>query len=565
MSETKIRSSKQLYIDAALDLQTQKMINVVDPTANQDAATKKYVDDAVSGVVAAADAMVYKGTIGTGGTYTIAAFNALVIYNAGWTFRIIEAGTIKGVACEIGDIAIALYDRASGGVNGDWTFAQNNIDGAVIKADYTANSILASNAASSPAAVTVAEQTFVGRKTGGNIAALTPAEARTILNVADAATANAKATGAEIDTGTDDVKFATPKAIRDSGLLSGAVAGELNALTDKATPVDADVIMIEDSAASYGKKKLTIANLKAVLTTVYNALYEKVANKDATGGYVGLTLFKINFKNAANSFTSFFTNANTAARTYTFADRDGTIADNTDITAAKARGNHTGTQTAATISDFAAAALAAAPAETVTTIGNLIGTTAAAKATPVDADELGFSDSAAAGVLKSMTFANLKAFLVTYFNTLYNNYIHPHHSGDVVSVNDGATTIQANVVSNTKLADMATQTFKGRNTAATGDPEDLSITTVKTMLGLNTENQSSRVYRASLARVDATSHTITVANFISNSEEVFRNGILLDNLGNDYSLSYVANVIEIILVTGLATDEKLRMNYSYSV
>lgn len=55
-------------------------------------------------------------------------------------------------------------------------------------------------------------------------------------------------------------------------------------------------------------------------------LFQTLANKDATGGYAGLTLFKINFKNAANTFTSFFTNANTASRTYTFPDQDGTVA-----------------------------------------------------------------------------------------------------------------------------------------------------------------------------------------------------------------------------------------------
>lgn len=58
---------------------------------------------------------------------------------------------------------------------------------------------------------------------------------------------------------------------------------------------------------------------------------ENVANKDASGGYVGLTLLKINFKNVLNTFTSFFTNSNTASRTYTFRDRDGTIADQTAI------------------------------------------------------------------------------------------------------------------------------------------------------------------------------------------------------------------------------------------
>ena len=50
--------------------------------------------------------------------------------------------------------------------------------------------------------------------------------------------------------------------------------------------------------------------------------YEVTTNKDASNGYAGLTLFKINFKNALNTFTSFFTNTNTASRTYTFKDAD---------------------------------------------------------------------------------------------------------------------------------------------------------------------------------------------------------------------------------------------------
>lgn len=60
-------------------------------------------------------------------------------------------------------------------------------------------------------------------------------------------------------------------------------------------------------------------------------LKQNLSLKDATGGYVGLTLFKINFKNALNTFTSFLTNSNTAARTYTFPDKDGTVAMTSDI------------------------------------------------------------------------------------------------------------------------------------------------------------------------------------------------------------------------------------------
>lgn len=59
--------------------------------------------------------------------------------------------------------------------------------------------------------------------------------------------------------------------------------------------------------------------------------YQPLSEKDASNGYVGLTLLKINFKNALNTFTSYFTNSNTASRTYTFQNRDGTIADLTDL------------------------------------------------------------------------------------------------------------------------------------------------------------------------------------------------------------------------------------------
>lgn len=44
---------------------------------------------------------------------------------------------------------------------------------------------------------------------------------------------------------------------------------------------------------------------------------------------------------------------------------------------------------------------------------------ATSKATPVDADEVGLIDSAASNVLKRLTWANLKATLKTYFDTLY--------------------------------------------------------------------------------------------------------------------------------------------------
>jgi len=56
-----------------------------------------------------------------------------------------------------------------------------DVIGFVPKSLFDANTILAANTDNTPAAVTVAEQRILGRKTGGNIAALTAAEVNAIL------------------------------------------------------------------------------------------------------------------------------------------------------------------------------------------------------------------------------------------------------------------------------------------------------------------------------------------------------------------------------------------------
>jgi hypothetical protein len=74
------------------------------------------------------------------------------------------------------------------------------------------------------------------------------------------------------------------------------------------------------------------AQITALTTTVSGK--ESSSNKDSSGGYVGLTLWKINFRNAANSFTSFLVNTATAARTYTFPNKDITVAGLDDVAGA---------------------------------------------------------------------------------------------------------------------------------------------------------------------------------------------------------------------------------------
>lgn len=103
----------------------------------------KTVMDAVNGLIAANDAMVFKGTIGTGGTITTLPTNN---YQAGWTYKVITAGTYAGQACEIGDLIIAINDGPASGstvINADWTVVQTNVDGSVTTSGtLTANQLV---------------------------------------------------------------------------------------------------------------------------------------------------------------------------------------------------------------------------------------------------------------------------------------------------------------------------------------------------------------------------------------------------------------------------------------
>lgn len=73
-------------------------------------------------------------------------------------------------------------------------------------------------------------------------------------------------------------------------------------------------------------------------------------------------------------------------------------------------------------------------------------------------------------------------------------------------------TIAADAVTNTKLANMATQTFKGRTTAGTGDPEDLSLGQANSLLALP---------QAAMGRLTLSSGTPVMVSDVSNSTSIY--------------------------------------------
>ena len=66
MAVTQIDGARQLRFTGNLDLQTNKIVNLTDPTANQDAATKSYVDAQVAGGVIDFKESVRVATTATG-------------------------------------------------------------------------------------------------------------------------------------------------------------------------------------------------------------------------------------------------------------------------------------------------------------------------------------------------------------------------------------------------------------------------------------------------------------------------------------------------------------------
>lgn len=78
-------------------------------------------------------------------------------------------------------------------------------------------------------------------------------------------------------------------------------------------------------------------------------------------------------------------------------------------------------------------------------------------------------------------------------------------TGDVTaSANSNATTIANNAVSNAKLADMVASSIKGRVTAGTGDPEDLTAAQVRTLLNVADGATTNQTDAYLLARANHT-------------------------------------------------------------
>lgn len=105
---------------------TPKAPTAASGTNTTQIATTAFVQAAVESKIAAADAMRYKGTLGTGGTITALPAS----HKVGDAYKVITAGTYAGQKCEVGDMVICVTAGSTAN-DAHWTVVQANVDGAV--------------------------------------------------------------------------------------------------------------------------------------------------------------------------------------------------------------------------------------------------------------------------------------------------------------------------------------------------------------------------------------------------------------------------------------------------
>lgn len=198
-------------------------------------ATTAFVQSLVNSKIAASDAMIYKGTIGSSGA-TITSLPDTTA-KTGWTYKVLTAGTYASQKCEVGDMIICLTDGSTS-TAATWTVIQTNIDGAVTGPSSSVDSHVATFNGSTGKIVKDSGFT-IGKSVPSN-AVFTDTHYTTHLYAGNGSAADASTTN-----GNTKLTIADNTTVRDSVTIKGAGA---TSVTSDST----GVITINSTNTTYG-------------------------------------------------------------------------------------------------------------------------------------------------------------------------------------------------------------------------------------------------------------------------------------------------------------------------
>jgi hypothetical protein len=272
-----------------------------------------------------------KMTLGATGHLIPAGASSQDLGSAGLPWNNAHAAVFNGAGTGLTGTAAGL---SIGGNAATATTATNAINAvnattSTTQAPGTSNTSIATTAFVATSFAPIASPTFTGVP-----AAPTPAPGDSTTKVATTAFvfANAAALNSPAFTGTPTAPTAAP-GTNTTQIATTAFTTALafqTALPDQ-TGNGGKIPTTDGVNASWTDVK-TI-NGAALLGSTADLLLEQTANKDDSGGYAGLTLYKLNMVNVAGTVTSFVTNTATLARTWTMPDKDGTVAMTSDVPA----------------------------------------------------------------------------------------------------------------------------------------------------------------------------------------------------------------------------------------